>query len=141
MENLPSVIIYFSIVSFVVGILIAIIFDVLNFCNRIKITLNNKVFIFITDTLKCIIFTVSLILLFYYVNDGRSRGVYVLSILFGFLVYRLTVSRLIIRILEITLYPIKKVIEVFIKIINKLHKFFSQTIAKTEERLYNKNVE
>lgn len=141
MENLPSIIIHYSIVSFVVGIIVGTVFDVLNFCYRDILILNNNVFIFITDILKWIFFIVTLILLFYYLNDGRSRGIYFVSILFGLLLYRLAVSRFIIKILEITFYPIKKAVIILLKIMNKIHNFFAQAIAKAEERLYNKGVE
>ena len=141
MENLPSIIIHYSIVSFVVGIIVGTVFDVLNFCYRDILILNNKFFIFITDILKWVFFIVTLILLFYYLNDGRSRGIYFVSILFGLLLYRLAVSRFIIKILEITFYPIKKAVIILLKIMNKIHNFFAQAIAKAEERLYNKGVE
>ena len=139
MNNLPLEILKSSIISASAGFLIGLIFDIIYFCNApIKIITKN-VSLFVIDIISICIFTISYILILYYLNDGNLRGLFLFSEILGLVIYRVLFSKIVTTSLEFIFYPIKKMLTFIINIFKKTIDFFIQAIAKIEERLYNKN--
>lgn len=139
MNNLPLEILKNSFISASVGFLIGLIFDIIYFCNLpIKIITNN-ISLLVVDIINILIFTLSYILILYYLNDGNLRGIFLFSEISGLVIYRVLFSKIVTMSLKFIFYPIKKILNFIFNIFKKTVDFFIQAIAKIEERLYNKN--
>lgn len=69
-----------------------------------------RLLLFAEDVIFMIAASVALILLCYYANDGQLRAPAVVGMCGGFFVYRHTVSRLLLRLAEALICPVKRVL-------------------------------
>ena len=100
----------------------------------------NKIGIFFLDLTYIILFTLILILLIYYACDGRFRGMYIFTLLFGSLIYNRILAKSCGFVFRVLLFPIKVVIKFIYKWCKNIINFFFQGIAKFLSRLYNKYI-
>ena len=110
-----------------------------------------NVLIFIQDFLLLIFFTLGVILLNYYYNDGKIRFFSVLAMLLGFLIYYFTLGKMVMLLSNPIVVCLRTVICFFISIIILpikfvglcLKKIYIQTKKYIEKKLnlrYNKRV-
>lgn len=126
-------ILQYGTATFLVGLIIGVIYDVLDFICK-KITKSNSKLLFIhffKDIVFALCYTTSAILVLYYCCNGRLRGIYIFILILGFLTNKVLISRSVGKVLEL-LYKL------FVKFIKILYSIFIQPIEKIIKRMYNK---
>ena len=119
-------------VSFLCDIVAIITFEILS--------RKRRAVIFVLDTIFIVAFTVILILLLYYLCDGRVRGALLFAMLLGAFLYRRIVRKTANKMIMLLIAPIKILIGFFALVLKKIIKFLLQAIAKIRIKLYNKGV-
>lgn len=108
-------------------------------------TILKKISYIFSDCLLIVYITLSFILIIYYVNRGIFRSIYLLSLLAGFIIFKLIFSRILDKILEFVcelllfiISPVYKITIFLFKTAKKALRFFFTPIAKIGSSLYNK---
>ena len=138
--------------SCVVGVFLGAFYDVFRI---IRIAFNSKwLTVFFQDFVFCVFSALSVILLVFYTNSGIVRWFSLLGCFMSFLLYHLTVGRLIMLmakkiidfirmtlnfILSITIVPAKKFVIFIAKLIKKLALLIFARLKKTRKYIYYKN--
>lgn len=132
------------LVAFVLGALSGVIYDVLHILvfapDKIS-TKTKKLFcaieyisLFVADLLSCLVFCAGALILMYNLNKGVFRCTVYILMGFGFLIYRITVSKPIRRVLSFALNIIKCIIRIVCRIISiplrVIFKIYHLTIGK-----------
>lgn len=157
MHTLPLEMLNNCLITMLIGAILGLFYDMLSFVktllsNKTPDTKKNKfdLFTFFRDIIFCITFTVFLILILYYFNDGDFRGIFFFTLIAGLAIYRFTLSKPAVKIMTaigmtirkiilLILTPIRKLIFFVVRIIKNLIPFLSTPIAKISSKLYNKN--
>ena len=116
--------------AFVLGAFLCAVYDVFRLfrLNRKQ----NAILLFFSDILFCVFSTVCLLILFFNLSYGRVRF-YALAITFiGFLVWRFTVSRLVMMLINKLLGRIKK-------LLTSIKMRISVKLKRLSRRIYTKN--
>lgn len=127
-----------SIITFALGLVLTWIFDSLK---EIIKNINGKakdIFMGIADFISVLIYVLLLIIVLYYNNEGSYRGIYLISIVFGFLIYYMLFSKILRKISKIIIFPIYIVLKFLYKFIRKIFLFLLHAIEKIFHKLYNK---
>ncbi len=119
----------FFVLSLLLGVLLCVVFDFFRVLRLIG--LNGKISVFIEDMLFFIITAFCIFAFYMKITDGKFRLIVPVSALLGFVIYRVTIGKLL-------FFIIKKIVNVIIKIINfvyknitlKVFKFISKAIKK-----------
>ena len=138
--------------SCVVGAVLGVVYDVFRI---IRIAFNSKwVSVFFQDFIFCIFSSFSIILLVYYTNSGIVRWFSLFGCFLCFVLYHMTVGRIIIfvsrkiinfikKVLKflkkITVVPVKIAVLFLIKQIKRLNKFIFKLCIRIQNNLYYKN--
>jgi spore cortex biosynthesis protein YabQ len=127
------------------GALILVFYDVLRIIRRIII--HNGFFVALEDLLYWVICSLLIFHMMYKQNNGIIRGFAILAMLLGMIIYRGTLSDLLVEtisnvlntIINFVKKTIGKVISIFLKpikfIFKKLHKFFRWIFSKIKKFL------
>ena len=127
-----------SIITFALGLVLTWIFDSLK---EIIKNINGKakdIFMGIADFISVLIYVLLLIIVLYYNNEGSYRGIYLISIVLGFLIYYMLFSKILRKISKIIIFPIYIVLKFLYKFIRKIFLFLLHAIEKIFHKLYNK---
>lgn len=135
-------------IFFALGACSGVIYDILRFAvSKIpREKWSARVLSVICDILFMIDATVVFIVSLYYLNSGVFRLIFLLSFALGFVAYKLTLSRAILKILSLFVTIIAKCIKFFSRpicfsvrmLISGARKIFGM-LAKIKARLYNKD--
>ena len=88
----------------------------------------------IKDFSFAVMFSVLIIMIMYYFNNGSFRGIYVLSVVIGIFVYYNLFCGFLRNIARVILFPVKYILKKLLKIL----AFLIHTIEKIYFKLYNK---
>ena len=127
-----------SIITFALGLVLTWIFDSLK---EIIKNINGKakdIVMGIADFISVLIYVLLLIIVLYYNNQGSYRGIYLISIVFGLLIYYMLFSKILRKISKIIIFPIYIVLKFLYKFIRKIFLFLLHAIEKIFYKLYNK---
>lgn len=130
---------YLFLVFSLTGIVIGILFDIFRVLRRNIKTLD--IITYLEDILFWILTGILILYNIWYFNDGEIRLFMFLGIIMGILIYMLTLSNIIIKILSEIIKIIKKIIKVlelplklimsiFAKIYNLIIKLFDKLVKK-----------
>ncbi len=133
---------------FLMGASISLIHNTVNyFLNKVfpSPTILKKISYIFSDCLLFVYISLSFILIIYYVNRGIFRSIYLLSLLAGFIIFKLLLSKIFDKILEFVckiflfiILPVCKITLFLFKTAKKALRFFFTPIAKIGSSLYNK---
>ena len=114
------------------------------------------VIIFVQDVFLFLFFSVGVVMINYYFNDGRVRIYTPIVAICGFLIYYFTLGRLVLYFSEALAFalrgiffvflsifyrPIRFFVDFLVKIIKKMYKKLYKAIAKRQKMVYNNNSE
>ena len=138
--------------SCVVGGLLGVFYDVFRI---IRIAFNSKwLSVFFQDLIFCVFSAFSIILLVFYTNSGTVRWFSLFGCFICFVLYHMTVGKLVIFmskkiidfikkvlrfIYKITVIPVKKTVLLILKLLKKLLAFMLKTSGKIKGGMYYKN--
>ena len=127
-------------VSAFCGFFAFFVYDILAIITFEIVSRKSKAVSFVLDILFILTFTLTHILLIYYLCDGKVRGVFISVMLLGALLYRKMIRKAANRAIKLLIAPIKILIGFFSHVIKKIIYFLMQSIAKIRIKLYNKGV-
>lgn len=116
--------------SLIVGAFLCAVYDVFRLFRLRK--KQNAIVLFICDLIFCLIATVSLLILFFNLSYGRMRMYALVLAVVGFLIWRLTVSRLVMHLMQ-------KLIKQTEKILNSIKTRLASRIQRISRRIYTKH--
>lgn len=137
MTNLPIDIFKNIITVFFLGIALGLFLNVICFSYLPLRDMGKVISTFFCDIFRWISFTLSIILILYYLNNGAFRFIYIAVELFGLFAYHKLLSKYVNKFLKALTHPLNKTIEFIAGIIKKIVGFFYISIAKPKEKLYN----
>lgn len=153
--------------SLVIGILLAVLYDVFRMIrtflgcgipikneyreydlpligpirkSKTKKRWQSTVLLTLFDTVYSLLFTVSLLLFFYYTSDGVFRWFALAAIIFGFVFYMKTVGRLTKKTAEIILFSVLTILRYICYFTIKPILYTVSKIKKLTIKIYNKTV-
>ncbi len=134
MDILPYEMLQITLYTIASGFILGLLVDLLSFVEiYVKKLIKSRAIpwtiAFTKDLCSVILFTVVLILITYYINDGRFRSYLLLGIIIGTVSYRYTLGRI-----------VKYLLNFIAEITQKILCFLFQPIAKLCVKLYNKLV-
>ena len=134
MDILPYEMLQITLYTIASGFALGLLLDLLSFVEiYVKKLLKSRyipwTIAFTKDLCSVILFTLVLILVTYYINDGRFRSYLLLGIIIGAVSYRYTLGKI-----------VKYLLNVIAEITLKILCFLFQPIAKLCVMLYNKLV-
>lgn len=145
MEISPFLLATLTLCSFLFGVAIGIVIDFSKLTRIFLIDQNEKhynlilnIVINIRDFCAVIIYGIGIILLNYYYNDGRIRLFSILSSLVGLIIYRLTLSKIILKIFKPIVLLIKKIIKKLLYYLSKPILVLIKSIVILLKFLYSK---
>lgn len=104
----------------------------------------SKILSVIFDIAFMMICGIALILSLYYLNSGEFRLVFVISFLFGYAVYKITISRAVIKVLSVLAMVVSKMIYILLtplRLISvwceKIFRSLALSVEKIKIKLYN----
>jgi len=115
--------------SVVVGAFLCAVFDVFRLFRLLR--KQNAVVLFICDFAFCIICSVVMSVLFFNLSYGRMRAYTFVFALIGFLIWRLTVSRLVMSLMQ-------KIVTAVCKILNLIKMRVYRIIKRITRRIYTR---
>ena len=132
----------YFLLSLLLGVLLCIVFDFFRVLRLIG--LNGKISVFIEDMLFFIIAALSIFVFYMKITDGKFRLIVPISALLGFIIYRLTIGKLL-------FFCIKKIVNLIIKLFNfvyknitlKVFRFIRKSVKKITQpvaEFFKKNV-
>lgn len=134
MDILPYEMLQITLYTIASGFALGLLLDLLSFVEiYVKKLLKSRyipwTIAFTKDLCSVILFTLVLVLVTYYINDGRFRSYLLLGIIIGAVSYRYTLGKI-----------VKYLLNVIAEITLKILCFLFQPIAKLCVMLYNKLV-
>ena len=132
----------YFLLSLLLGVLLCIVFDFFRVLRLIG--LNGKISVFIEDMLFFIIAALSIFVFYMKITDGKFRLIVPISALLGFIIYRLTIGKLL-------FFCIKNIVNLIIKFFNfvyknitlKVFRFIRKSVKKITQpvaEFFKKNV-
>lgn len=139
MRILPIEMLKNSAFTILAGFVLTWILDIFTIIiSKMKIQRKNLLFI-LKDFLSVLIYSLLIILIFYYFNNGMFRGIYIIEVFFGAGFYFLLFAKVLRKLTKIILAPFEYIVRLLIKIARKIFIFLSHTIEKIWYKLYNNN--
>ena len=137
MVTAPIEILNNAIVTLVLGLILSCFFDALLYLTEEITGKKRNCFVAINDFFIIVAYSIVLILILYYCNNGAYRGIYLLSLILSLYVYHIVFSKIFRKITWIILKPIIYVLKTIINFIRKIYAFLKHSIEKILLRLYN----
>jgi hypothetical protein len=127
-------------IIFIGGFVPLLIYDIIH--NIIYVKDGKKFFVtqIILDIFFVLIFSILFILMIYYLSNGKFRGIYLFTMLLGCIAYACIFRKLVNGMISVVLMPIRATLRFILGSLKKMIIFFSNTIAKSRLKLYNKGV-
>lgn len=149
MHTLPTDMINNCGIAILCGIAIGIINDIIHSFTELTLYFPKKVRLLreiLHDILLLCCYCTTFVLLLYYCNNGEFRIIFLIALLSGVYVYRLTLRKIVLKMLSVIelvinrlfLFPLQKLLFFVTFILKKTISIFTHPIAKMRSRMYNK---
>lgn len=137
MAVLPFEILKNSVIAVIIGFLLTFFFDTITeLIKKISIVLK-RILLIIKDFIFIFTYAIIFILILYYFSEGTFRGIYMLSMISGSLIYYIVFAKLLQKVVRVLIFPFNILLHFLYGIVIKIFIFFRHTIEKIEFRLYN----
>ncbi len=127
---------HFFMVSVLWGSFIVVIYDVLRIIRRI--IKHSNFLIALEDILFWVVSSIIIFVMLYEQNDGSIRGFAILGMVLGMILYNLTLSRLLVKYLSMSINFIIKIIINIISFLLKPLKLLIKTLTKFGKIIFKK---